>query len=530
MADDTMGADDKPYPLCFQIERQSEGDSTWTVAAERLYYNGTTTAPAKGDYLDADKGYKAGAEIRWFDEDADLQGGVKYTYRIRSFVDVGYSDVVGSTYNAETGTKVDMATNNVGWKSAHPEFKITKPDKTFSISSEDKTEVSSVTFGFNAKWKDLGTADKYKFAIQQNRKALGAGTSDTGTDTWLPNENGGEFFATLAEVNSRAIMFGSEESGLTEYDQGIYSYTLYIVPVSETAATDDENKILDSVKALDEIQVTPDAELPEAELTVKDGYTNHVGLTIKIIKTGEKYTVVRTRLENGQPQESTEFEVSIPDENGIFEQDDTGLQGGYTYSYVLKAFAPSGAYSSTISQTAETLGTPEVSFERAKLNYDSVTISFAGVLAAKKYVVKLGADGSFGGGETFEITKDENGEWKTEENAVTESKGASADVAFAANKFTVTMKKPYGYNDATLAGVTAQAIVTAYSAVDNASSKDVDVNVIGPACLDAKVSTDIKENSISLSWKAVDGAQGYLIRRVMYDDAEICPRFRIHRA
>lgn len=517
---------DEQYPLCFKVERQSEGEGTWTVAVDPLYYNGTTVAPGKDDYLDADKGYVAGKTITWFDAGADLQGGVKYTYRIRSFVDVGYSDVVNSNFkDTNRGTSETLAHTNVGWKSAHPAFKITYPEGGGKTLSDDGTKVCSVTFGFHAEWNDLGVADKYKFAIQQNRKNLGADSSASGTDTWLTNKDGSDFFATLAEVNEHAVTFGSKENGLSEDDKGIYSYTLYIIPKSETVVTDDESIVLDSTKAIDEIQVTPDAELPEAELTVKDGYKDKVFLTVAIVKPGEKYKVVRTRLENGRPIEDSrsEFVLIIPDaanvEGGTFVYEDTDVQTNCTYSYILKAEATSGAYYSTLSQEAETLGTPTVSFEREKLSYDSVTISFGGVLAAEKYVVQLGAAGSFGNGETFEITKDENGEWKTGENAVTGSQGASADVAFAANKFTVTMKKPHGYDDATLAGIAADATVTAHSAVDNATSAAVAVNVVGPALLEAQVVGETTEDSISLSWKAVEGAKGYLVRRVMYDDA-----------
>ncbi|MDE6718918.1 MAG: hypothetical protein K2J68_03575, partial [Treponemataceae bacterium] len=98
---------------------------------------------------------------------------------------------------------------------------------------------------------------------------------------------------------------------------------------------------------------------------------------------------------------------------------------------------------------------------------------------------------------------------------------ATANVEFAANKFTVTINKPYGYDDAKLAGTEANLTVTAQSSVnDNAPSVPVPVNVLGPAEVGAKVNTfeNATEDSISLTWKAVKGAKGYLIRRVMYSD------------
>lgn len=508
---------DEPYPLYFEIYRKvgemGEGDSDadWgSPVCEHLYCNGTTTPPTEADYAEA---YNAGAEIKWFDESANLVGGEKYTYRIISHSDTeNYDKIVcpEGKKNNSVPTPTNKATTALGWKSAHPDFKVNYSADGSRTLSANGDKVVSVSFGFDAGWKDLGKAGGYKFAIKQNKKPWEEGYSGNGTDSWLNNAGGEQFFGTIDEINSCAVKFGSE-SGLKTDEIGVYSYTLYIVPKDAAIddVKDDGEKVLDSVKATDEIVVTDVVELPKAELKVQGGYKDNVKLTIAFEK-DVAYKVVRTRLDT-TPQDVKEFEITVPENHGAsFEYPDT-VEGNGRYSYMLKAIA-NGAFSLSPSQEAETLGTPDVSFEKGSLSYDSVTISFDGVLAAKEYAVKLGENGGFGGGKTFTFAAD----------VADKVTVGNAEVSLKGNTYTVTINKPEGYDDATKAGATAKLTVTAQSSVDEAPSNPVDVNVLGPALLNATVNTaaEATENSITLTWNKVDGAKGYLIRRVMYKTAD----------
>lgn len=513
---------DEPYPLYFEIYRKvgemGEGDSDadWrSPVCERLYCNGTTTPPAEADYAEA---YNVGAKIKWLDESANLVGGEKYTYRIISHSDTeNYDKIVcpEGKKNNSVPTPPNKATTALGWKSAHPDFKVNYSADGSRTLSADKTKVLSVSFGFGAEWKDLGKAGDYKFAIKQNKKPWTVDYTGNGEDSWLTKAGGEPFFDTIDEINSCAVKFGSE-SGLKTDEIGVYSYTLYVV-LKDAAiddVTDGGEKVLDSVKATDEIVVTDVVELPKAELKVQGGYKDNVKLTIAFEK-DVAYKVVRTRLDT-TPQDVKEFEITVPENHGAsFEYSDS-VEGNGRYSYMLKAIADNGAFSLSQSREAETLGTPEVSFEKGSLSYDSVTISFNGVLAAERYAVQLGTSGGFGGGATFDITKSGD-TWIGSQFGE-----ATANVTLAGNEFTVTIDKPYGYDDASIAGNTANAIVTAYSNVGDAPSTPVPVNVLGPACLEARVNTaaEATENSITLTWNKVDGAKGYLIRRVMYKTAD----------
>lgn len=514
---------DESYPLYFKVSRRIVDTGSYDEVCS-LYYNGTefTTDPVK--YQEGGAPYKAGETGAWFDNDTNLRGGEKYEYKIISYSDTaGYDTVVcpDGTKNNSTSTPDDddkLFKKAVGWKCARPSFKVNSPyDKKYKEENGNNVEVLSYEFGFSAEWNDLGKAGEYKFAIKQNRKPLDAIDSSAGDDTWLKNEkNKSKFFDTLEEINSYKVKFGSE-SGLTSDDEGLYIYTLYIVSkdVGEIGeALGVEGKELCHTGAIDKILVTKSVNLPEPGFTVKGGYTNKVVLTVSNLEPNVKYEVTRTTIlkdgiSSNDSEEITLLETGNDVTSTTFEYPDK-VQDNCRYYYILKATDKNGEYSLSESQEAETLGTPNVSFNREALSYDSITISFDGVLAAKEYVVTLGSSGDFGGGAEFKITK--NGEkWVSE---------ATADVKFAANKFTVTINKPEGYDNARLAGTKANVTVTAHSSNDNAPSGGVPVNVLGPAEVGAKVNTfaEAKEDSISVTWKAVEGAKGYLIRRVMYND------------
>lgn len=507
---------DEPYPLYFEIYRKvgemGEGDSDadWgSPVCERLYCNGTTTPPTEDEY----NAYNAGAEIKWFDESANLVGGEKYTYRIISHSDTeNYDKIVcpEGKKNNSVPTPPNKATTALGWKSAHPDFKVNYSADGSRTLSANGDKVVSVSFGFDAGWKDLGKAGDYKFAIKQNQKPWKKDYSGDGEDSWLNKASGEPFFDTIDAIKSCVVKFGLESD--LKAEEGVYSYTLYIV-LKDAAigdVKDDGEKVLDSVKATDEIVVTDVVELPKAELEVQGGYKDKVKLTIAF-EEGVTYKVVRTRLDTTL-QDVKEFEIIVPENHGAsFEYSDS-VQGNGRYSYMLKAIADNGAFSLSPSQVAETLGTPEVSFEKGSLSYDSVTISFDGVLAAKEYAVQLGTSGGFGGGKMFTFAADIADKVSVE----------NAEVSLKGNTYTVTINKPEGYDDATKAGAPAKLTVTARSNVDYAPSNPVDVNVLGPALLNATVNTaaEATENSITLTWKKVDGAKGYLIRRVMYKTAD----------
>ena len=534
---------DVDYPLCFKITRKvANGDYKPEIT---LYYNGETTPPDLGYYTNPDTSYTPGKVIKWFDDGANglgsMSGGTEYTYRIRSAADITYSKVVcpeDKQYTSESSTDTDKATTAEGWKSKHPEFKYGS-DLQRSLSKDgEKVVVVSASFELSASWDDLGAAERYKFAIKQSRKPWTG--SESPTDSWLESGRTGEnekyFFDSLKAFTYK-VKFGNGKDALSDGETGIYTYTLYIVTKDATIddvvpgvvrdADNEECKVLDSVSAVGEMLVMNRADMPEADLELQDGYQDHVDLKIvSSIKKGFRYDVVRTEVKDGVLDPTTEKTITLikadkytedPPETETFEYPDKTVDGNCTYYYFLKVIdEESDAYSASSNLKAEVLGTPKVSFDTSRLAYDSVTILFESVTAAEKYTVTLGEKGKFGGGESFKITKDGKN-WTSDS---VPASGAKAKVAYEAPEFKITIEKPYGYDNATLAGSTANVVVTAHSKVDSVSSDSESVNVLGPADLDVTVNSAEKAtaDSVWVSWNAVQGASGYLVKRLMYSE------------
>ena len=510
---------DVEFPLYFTIYRKSETEIDYKQIVEKLYCNGTTSAP---DYSKLKETYIPDSVIVWVD-DEDLVSGEKYEYMLCSHIDIDYAKIVCPGSIDLDAIPGPFSESRVGWISAPILFEIDRSrfkDNGLMYSS-DMTKICSVSFGFNAEWDDLGKADDYKFAIKQNRRPLASEDSDSGVNEWLTkNEN--YFFETLGEVNSYEVVFGSA-SGLKENEKGVYSYTLYIVPKDAELVEGEWNSVLDFERA-DEVRVTDEVELPKAEFEVKGGYNDRVRLTISNFEPDVQYAITRTRWEGGQPtKEAYSF---VLDENDSEQSDgevrswyDMGVEDNCRYSYDFVATASSGVHKEIKSQFADTLGTPDVLFEISKLDYDSFTISFENVLAAEEYEITIGDDGGFAGGFKYRFAIDEVLNRDAQSLIVNDDTADEVAISFeeSENKFIVVVKEPYGYDKADLAGMFVDASVKAFSDVDNALGS-AKVGVLGPALVNAAV-TGNTDKLITMTWDEVDGASGYLIYRTTYKDA-----------
>ena len=511
---------DEKFPLYFEIYRKLESENNYPdEPIEKLYCNGNDSAPDySGNLEDV---YKLDGVIKWIDVDSEkLYGGVKYEYRIRSCVDISYGKVV-----CPEGTELVLppglfSESIVGWKSAPPVFEIDRSrfENNGLTLSSDKTKICSVLFGFNVDWNNLDRTGDYKFAIKQNRRILDANDSDSGEDIWLENR----FFATLDEINSFEIKFGSEK-GLGKDEKGLYTYTLYIVPKDATFVEDGLKSVLD-FKETDEVCVTDKVELPKAEFEVQGGYNKKVKITISNYESDVQYLVTRTRLEDEtHTNEEKTFALNDISPNKTEGEArvyfDEELTDNCRYSYLFKATASNGVSKDFEPQFAETLGTPDVKFDSSQMKYDSITISFENVLAANKYKIRIGKENDFVGDLNFEFDVDEIRENKNNVKHIDAVDGYNdTTISLDENKFKIVVDRPYGYNDVMLAGKPADLTVTAYSDVDEAEG-GFKVKVLGPALINAKGGSGT-DKTIVMTWDKVEGANGYLIYRTAYKDAD----------
>ena len=161
------------------------------------------------------------------------------------------------------------------------------------------------------------------------------------------------------------------------------------------------------------------------------------------------------------------------------------------------------------------MGTPILGFDAN--SYTSITVKWKQVVAAQEYSVQLGQIGKFG--NKLSCTISTNG------TVTGLSVGSDATCAYDSptKEFTLTIKKPYGWNDANLSGTAADFVLTAKS-LDNenggtkAETTDTkQVWTIGPALADTKSTKDygvVNPISVTITWKKLKGAKFYAVYRM----------------
>lgn len=499
-----VNSDEKNFPLCFEIQRKRSTETTYRTIVPTLYFDGTTTKPTKEAY-DA---YTEGAMIEWPDavgnSSTSVARGVKYDYRIVSIIDTNFSAVNSFGYDSTVKSKEAVANTAQGWAAAHPEFKVRDFKKT--INPADDTKVDSVSLGFEASWNDLDKAQEYKFAIRQNRTTA---TDSTGTDSWITDTNGNVLLGSLEKVAQVTQTY--DLAGDAANASGLYRYTLYVVPAKFT----DKDKILgnymDKVEAIDLISVDRNATAPNAEITVEGGWTNKILVTwlpedeVDYNLLWEKWDIATNGKVDGGTISSEQLKV-----NGAYTGSyEHAVEEGYEYRYNLKANNTTGN-----TKTARTLGKPVISFTAN--SYTEISATWTQAVAAEEYEVKLGSAGTFGNGVIFMVSKDGSAYNVPDGLTVTSSLDAPTGI------ISLTITKPYGWNNALLSGKAAKLVVTAISALDNQNNPkgknpaEKDVWTIGPACVDLKAteSDEVAKTSVKVTWKALDGAKGYAVYRL----------------
>ena len=493
------------YPLSFEIQRKKTTETEWKTIASPVYFNGKSTneAPSDTDYAN----YKEGTIVDYEDivvpnSSKSVARGIKYDYRIISYIDLNYSAKNKYEYNTVLPSKADVANTAVGWVAEPPSFRVSK-----FATKLDSTETNVLTvtlLGFDTAWTDLGKAPEYKFAVQEKRSH---GTSND--LTWLTDTNGNKLLENLEKVAQLTKTYD-----LSEDVEGTYEYTLYVIPAKYTDIDLGSQYPLATVVSSKIIPVDHNATAPITDLEAAGGWKDHTKLTWTV-QDNVNYWIDWSKYDSEAAGASPIATGTLgPDDLGT--KDATGaysytgeflhyVDGGYLYKYRLRANSTSQAD----VVEAKTLGTPAITFEAN--SYTNITVSWPQVMAAEEYEIVLGESGAFGNKLTFSIDKapDDNNE--------------TYSCSVGAGNITLTIKKPYGYNNATLSGKAAKLKVTAMSELD-ASSNNVkdstlatkDVWTVGPAAANLKATKEnlsLNTDNITISWTKLDGAKKYAVYR-----------------
>lgn len=551
----TGGTDSPVYeekPLYFKIQRFNEANQIYDTVVDYLSFNGSTTPLNKG--ADAFNSYTEGNTVTWYD--TSVERGIKYKYRVLSYVDNYFENESTTTRKVVTH---DPAKANVktGWAANIPAISSTQVEYTKDIAANADDEnikaeyIKSASLKLNASWESLGKEDDYKYVLVEKCFKIKSDNGDvedkTGTEKLLIQANGSTYFDSIADIKDFEINFNfsapvvNENSSTTDAAEnasirGYYKYSIYVIP----SAAAEENPSPDlsiKDKALvskedSSTRLVFNGEVPTPVLNVADGYKSKAIISYnKQDKT--TYKLVRETLDaDGKVITGEDKTVDIT-ESTTYE--DKTLEAGKAYQYTLYASTTGMLDIPSTTVRAYTLGKPDLTFDEAALDYSTITLKWrsavspleadsikAGTSTDKhvKYTVKVPYNGTvisydlssheLNGTETVTFTEDDytlnviNGTdyiFKLKKNIeYFDYSGKTPKIAAenAGKSFEVTLVVS---NNRTK------------EEPDNHNDETVQARTLGPANSGITATKATSVNNITVKWNKIPGIEYYAVRR-----------------
>ena len=547
---DSPGYEDKP--LYFKIQRFNEANQIYDTVVNYLSFNGSTT-PLNKDHSDFAL-YTEGNTVTWYD--TNVERGIKYKYRVLSYVDNYFENESTTTRKVVTH---DPAKANVktGWAANIPAISSTQVEYTKDIAANADDEtitaeyIKSASLKLNASWESLGKEGDYKYVLVEKRFKIKSDNDDvedeTGTEKLLIQANGSTYFDSITDIKDFEINFNFSapvvNADYTTTDaaenaniRGYYKYSIYVIPsaVAEENPSPDlsiKDKALVS-KEDSSTRLVFNGEVPTPVLNVADGYKSKAIISYnKQDKT--TYKLVRETLDaDGKVITGEDKTVDI---TKFATYEDETLEAGKAYQYTLYASTTGMLDIPSTTVRAYTLGKPDLTFDEAALDYSTITLKWrsavspleadsikAGTSTDKhvKYTVKVPYNGTvisydlssheLNGTETVTFTEDDytlnviNGTdyiFKLKKNIeYFDYSGKTPKIAAenAGKSFGVTLVVS---NDRT------------EEEADNHNDETVQVRTLGPANSGITATKATSVNNIKVQWNKIPGIEYYAVRR-----------------
>lgn len=548
------GANQASYedrPLYFKISKlnDSTGEYDELVKYIPFNYNGKKPIQEIGKDSPEFDNYKEGDVITYSDfvEPNKVERGKKYTYKVFACTDKYYNSK-GERLSPVSDDK--KTTAQTGWAASVPRIFSSSIEYDYE-ESETETEAGTVTvktkiaarLEITTAWDSLGKENEYVYMLLQNHKTLESATGDD-TDSFIAKQDGSCYFDTLEEIKSVPLTFDLKTN--PESVRGYYRYSFYIVPKSVKSEVSDPNQNVDTIKEkslthIDDIssKLISDGDVGIVpNIKVEDGYKDKVIIKWEA-KGNVNYKLVRYTLDNSGSIDNSITAVSVDDSNELKggTYTDNEIESGKAYSYTV--YASNDQISEVPSNTvkAYTLGTPVVSFDTSEIDYDSITVKWNTVMHNAEYLEKGSLSHGIKytvkyGSEPYEILQSD---MIDESSSIVEKSFGDYDVKCIDGKeFILKIKKNIAGFDysgskpvvsAKNAGAASELIVEASNDVTEKDSSNytkgsIFVKVLGPAEIALTTSKAAYDKQINVSWNAIEGAVGYVIRR-------ICPRTKL---
>lgn len=469
---------------------KSAASSEWGAAGSggNTYYFDCTTAGdntsskkltlEKTDSVQSNEGeaepYIPGYKITFTDTSAQ-RGDDKppvYSYKITSYADI-----------SKKVTSDESVAKTIGWLIGNLKQDLSAKKIEYEYADEAKKEISKITVNFSWSIEDYGKG--YTYIVTQS--AVDTDENPIVDETIIKSMD-------INELKNFSVVYD-----LKNDKEGYYSYKFYIAPKG-SANLSDAYYCYDKYRTKTAIVNSKDKLLEIEKFEVEDGYSDKF-----VIKWSYNpdftYKLSWTPVVNDIDQELKSMALAESNENndegvGVIKSISNGMatfeheaKSGDVRKYTMQITSGFGI-PNEFERPLYTLGTAVA--KQVGYAYDTITIEWDKVQNADSYIL----DAWYEDGGIFAI---------------------NTEIARGETSYTFT---PDNYKDAKTAGKKMKVCITAKNAKTSASTKseEIPARLLGPAEVDAKVNTEAAENSISVSWNEVKGANGYLIRRVMYSN------------
>lgn len=540
-------------PLYFKILRREkidgENNAPFTERVSYLNFRGETrqlvdSNTTAQDFYDGTpwNDYSEGNEIIYEDVIEANTRGVKYEYQVVSYVDCYYSDSA-RTKKIEVHNDPRNTKSITGWAAAKPKFVISKGEPAYADNptEEDPFNKSKISeyITFNSTWNSLGKESDYAFLIRENYKKLD--NEKTGIpeiderNSYILNGST-YYFNSLSEINEfiREYNFSipvDEEDEANAPVRGCYNYSLCIVLASAKQTNPNPNASAPSLfieePDASNIIISNKGDMPESIITdAKSGYSNKTVIKFKYSNRTD-YKIKRRLLTSEEQVDTTVDDViyvlynsaSAPlsgakpftVSDGIATYEDTTLESGKKYSFSLLASNEVYSEVESTSVKVETLGKPEIIFDRLKTDYNSITVEWEKVLQASEYVISHNGSSWTLSAEELE-TETGKEVIDTDDYTVECLNGRSYTFKLKAKAISDFVNNGKSI-ESVKAGNSLSLTVEAKSDVASVSSVIDNARILGPAKINLHANQAEDDNLIKLGWDLIDGVSLYCLRR-----------------
>lgn len=484
----TEGITSHPLKLSHTFNSETETGNSLIEGDNELTVDGSTAI----SYIDADNTYpkyKPGTTLTFIDK-KNIDRGKQYSYRI-----ISYTDDTIKEYKADSS--ISNPVN--GWLLSAYDFKATAE----YVTTEDESMFSDVNVSFKFNFTPFSTP--YHYILTQQILPFK-------TDTNKNPEPGEEIVIAVSDsvssISGKKINFNVENLPGDSW-KGSYKFRLYITDMNSSGIPSDDN-CFGKIESSGTIAVTNDKNsMPTINsFVVEDGFSDKFVLTWDFNES-YSYSISWTPYIDGNPQTQEHLDLSLTDLK-ISDDKETATYehkavSGDTRTYCLTAengLPVSKYYTNDKEENiiCETLGTAKP--EMAAADYSTITVTWVPVQKATNYEFKA---------------KYKNAPDKEYDGELLEEESYTFEADPIDGKLTLTIPNVKGHNNAKISGLPIDLEITAINEKSETKANKEIYN-LGPALTFPETNKTCELDRMSFSWKKIDGAEKYLIYRVLYSD------------